>query len=228
MNTVACPPRRPGRARRQVHLACLAAVMVLLGACQGNGGEPGATGDDGDGSAGSRPAADEQLVLAERDQFDVGDTPRSRLETTEVLGSQVERVDAIKSRYDAVVTEQGETRLTVPESVLFDFDSDQLRPEGRAALDEIAEVIAFHEGAPVAIHGHTDWIGSPAYNQGLSERRAEAVRAYLAGVGGVDPARLSAVGFGETQPVASNEHPDGSDNPEGRQANRRVEIVIDT
>ena len=71
----------------------------------------------------------------------------------------------------------------------------------------------------MTVEGHTDNVGSPEYNQGLSERRAYSVRDYLVEQG-VAPSRVTAIGFGETQPKGSN------DTPEGRQINRRVEIHI--
>jgi outer membrane protein OmpA-like peptidoglycan-associated protein len=79
----------------------------------------------------------------------------------------------------------------------------------------------------VLIEGHTDGKGSDSYNQGLSERRAVAVKTALV-VGGLQEARLNVRGFGKTRPVAPNQTPDGADDPDGRQRNRRVEVVINT
>ena len=76
------------------------------------------------------------------------------------------------------------------------------------------------------IEGYTDSKGSEAYNKGLSEDRAQSVADWLAEVEGLDGGTFDVVGFGEAKPVAPNEKPDGSDDPEGRQKNRRVEIVI--
>lgn len=196
-------------ARRLLAAAAIVTGALLLGACAG--GWPAAGGEQ----------------PPEREPFTAGGPAGSSMEPTDVDASDVARVDAIRSRYDAQTTEQGETRLTVPDAVLFALDSAELLPQGRQALDEIAEVIGFHEEAPVAIHGHTDSLGSDAYNQGLSDRRAEAVRRYLVDHVGVDANRLTARGFGESQPAAPNTLPDGSDNPEGRERNRRVEILID-
>ena len=80
----------------------------------------------------------------------------------------------------------------------------------------------------MAIEGYTDAIGSAAYNQELSERRARAVEVWLVahGIVGRDAAQVQ--GYGKSKPIAPNTKPDGSDNPEGREKNRRVEIVIDT
>ncbi len=76
------------------------------------------------------------------------------------------------------------------------------------------------------ISGHTDSKGSEEYNQKLSEKRAESVKKWLIENAGVNPKIIEISGYGESRPVAPNTNPDGSDNPEGRQKNRRVEIVI--
>lgn len=76
------------------------------------------------------------------------------------------------------------------------------------------------------IEGHTDSKGSDSYSQEQSERRALAVKDWLVRQAGSTPARLTARGLGETRPVAPNTRPDGSDDPAGRQRNRRVEVVL--
>lgn len=76
-----------------------------------------------------------------------------------------------------------------------------------------------HADLRIRIEGHTDNVGNPDFNQKLSERRAAAVKTFLEKEYGIDGSRLEAQGFGDTRPVASN------DTPEGRQANRRVELV---
>jgi outer membrane protein OmpA-like peptidoglycan-associated protein len=135
------------------------------------------------------------------------------------------RVSETLSDLDAGVVD-GDTVIVLPEQVLFDFDQYQLLPDAAATLDRIAEAINYFAGAPVQVNGHTDSRGAPDYNQQLSERRAQAVVDHLTGAG-VDGGRLTPQGFGETQPVAPNENQDGSDNPDGRAQNRRVEIVIE-
>ena len=93
--------------------------------------------------------------------------------------------------------------------------------EFEPVLDEAANLLSQCPDVRVSVEGHTDSRGSDTYNQALSERRAEAVAGYLIGQG-VDAGRLDTVGMGESDPVESNENADGSDNPEGRQTNRRV------
>jgi photosystem I P700 chlorophyll a apoprotein A2 len=145
------------------------------------------------------------------------DAPKSSVEV---------RVEQILSELHAAPSPEG-TVITVPERVLFDFDRAEIKPEGAATLDKLVEVIRFYAAAPISIRGHTDSIGDPAYNEGLSQRRAAAVRDYFVSKHGIDGGRLKAVGFGARQPVAPNTKPDGSDNPDGRQRNRRVEIVLE-
>ena len=80
--------------------------------------------------------------------------------------------------------------------------------------------------APVLIEGHTDSKGSHAYNVKLSENRALSVKNWLVRNAGADAAHISTNGWAEAKPVAPNNNPDGTDNPGGRQKNRRVEIVV--
>jgi OOP family OmpA-OmpF porin len=107
--------------------------------------------------------------------------------------------------------------------LLFDFDSAELRPE---SIEELERLVKFMGDVPFAtalIEGHTDSKGTEEYNLKLSDRRAKSVFDYLTSRG-VDPARLSSIGHGESKPIAPNEI-DGKDNPEGRQLNRRVMLI---
>jgi OmpA-OmpF porin, OOP family len=122
------------------------------------------------------------------------------------------------------VTERG-IEVALPDSVLFDFGSAALRPESSQQLSLIAGLAAAYPEAPLTIGGHADAVGSETDNQLLSEERAAVVAQALATLG-VDVERMTATGFGETRPVAPNTNPDGSDNPEGRQLNRRVEVLV--
>ena len=105
------------------------------------------------------------------------------------------------------------------EGIHFEFDKATLKPEAKVVLNEAAALLNKHEKVVVEIAGHTDSTGPEDYNQGLSERRAEAVEDYLTS-NGVNASRLSSRGYGESRPVASN------DTKEGRAENRRVEMIV--
>jgi outer membrane protein OmpA-like peptidoglycan-associated protein len=117
------------------------------------------------------------------------------------------------------------TRLTVRNDVLFDFDKADLRDSAAEALGRVAEIIQQRRPARVRVVGHTDSMGDDRYNQTLSERRARSVEQWLAGRGGLPP--IAVEGRGEAEPVAPNATPDGRDDPEGRQRNRRVEVLLE-
>jgi OmpA-OmpF porin, OOP family len=115
--------------------------------------------------------------------------------------------------------------VTVLGNVLYDYNKSSLRKESALPLDSVVQLLQANPTWGVEIRSHTDGIGSEAYNQPLSEARAKSVVNYLVSKG-VAADRLTAKGFGASQPIAPNTHPDGSDNPEGRQLNRRTEFVI--
>jgi outer membrane protein OmpA-like peptidoglycan-associated protein len=121
---------------------------------------------------------------------------------------------------DVEVTRQGDDLLlNIPSGINFAYNSANVQPQFRATLDKVASVLADYNQTYVDVYGHTDSTGSDAYNQDLSERRATSVADYLSSHG-VQPARIATRGFGETQPIESNE------TEAGRAANRRVEIKI--
>lgn len=155
--------------------------------------------------------------------FPVGD--RSRLTPAELVVSQIDEISETLEEFDATEVDGG-FRLTLPDSILFDFGSAELRGDSNQALTLIAEVLEFYADAEVIVVGHTDSVGSAASNQALSEQRAQSVVERLITDHGISSERLSAEGRGADEPVAPNVHEDGSDNPEGRQLNRRVEIVV--
>jgi outer membrane protein OmpA-like peptidoglycan-associated protein len=125
-----------------------------------------------------------------------------------------------------VVTTKCEQRLRVGSEVLFDFDKSALRPEARPAIEYVAQTVQ-RAGKPVLIEGHTDAIGSEAYNMRLSQMRALTVQTELTRRVAND-VPMQSLGYGKSRPIADNQFPDGSDNPDGRQRNRRVEIVVNT
>lgn len=113
----------------------------------------------------------------------------------------------------------------VLENVYYDFNKATLKPESHAALDKLVDMMNAHPDIIVELSAHTDNIGTERYNQRLSEARAKSCVAYLISKG-IDKNRLQAKGYGATQPIAPNKHEDGTDNPEGRQQNRRTEFKI--
>ena len=109
--------------------------------------------------------------------------------------------------------------VTFKSDVLFAVNSSTLKPGGYDELKRVARVLNQYPQTTITIAGHTDSTGSEAYNQKLSERRAEAVKTALVNMG-VNSARMSTIGYGKSRPVADN------DTEAGRQMNRRVEILI--
>lgn len=116
-------------------------------------------------------------------------------------------------------------RFLVGADALFEFDQAALTPDAEETLTALVPLLAKAGKHPVSVEGHTDAKGSDDYNQTLSEKRARAVKDWLVAHNAV-PAATSIKGWGEQRPVADNTRPDGSDDPAGRQKNRRVEVVL--
>lgn len=127
----------------------------------------------------------------------------------------------------ARVTDQ-EITIELAADFLFDFDRYAIRSEAADSLRKVGEVAKAYPKAPLLIEGHTDGKGAHPYNMKLSESRALSVKNWLVQNAAVDSARITTKGSGETKPVAANTNPDGSDNPKGRQKNRRVTITLRT
>ena len=119
-----------------------------------------------------------------------------------------------KELYDALIADG----RVATQGILFDTNSDVIKPHSTPTLEEITDMLKEHADLKLVIEGHTDNVGDAAANQALSEKRAAAVKSYLVGKG-VDASRLESKGLGATKPKVSN------DTPEGRQTNRRVELV---
>lgn len=141
-----------------------------------------------------------------------------------VAGASQDLNRAIKE-LDAAVTPQ-EIKVNLSADLLFDFDKADVKPAAEPELAKVETILKAYPNAKIAIDGHTDGKGGDAYNQALSERRAAAVSQWLVGHGGAASANIRARGWGKTKPVAPNANADGSDNPEGRAKNRRVEITV--
>lgn len=134
-------------------------------------------------------------------------------------------IEAIKSELGATETARG-TLVALPGDVLFDFDKADIRPSARPILAKLAQLIESEKPGSIAIEGHTDSKGDESYNDRLSLARARAVREFLKDVHQVPGDMMEASGLGEDRPTAPNANPDGSDDEQGRQQNRRVEIVL--
>jgi outer membrane protein OmpA-like peptidoglycan-associated protein len=136
----------------------------------------------------------------------------SRAVKGEVLGMDVKETDL-------------ELKINLSGDILFDFDKASLRPAAEPTLTEVVARIQKYPRAKVLIEGHTDSKGNQSYNLKLSERRAASVKTWLAAKG-IAEATVKTRGWGAAKPVAPNSKPDGADDPDGRQKNRRVEITI--
>ncbi|MEQ9401543.1 MAG: OmpA family protein [Longimicrobiales bacterium] len=203
---------------RSLALALVAAVGVTSGCASLNNTEKGAAGGAavggvvggiiGNQTGSTTRGAILGAVLGGAAGAAIGhrmDEQAEELENT-LPGATVERV--------------GEgIHVTFDSGLLFDVDSDVLRAPARQNLENLANSLDDYEGSRVLVVGHTDATGADSYNQGLSERRAAAAKAYLLRQG-LAGDRVDAMGRGESEPVASNE------SASGRQENRRVEVAI--
>lgn len=140
------------------------------------------------------------------------------------IGAYMDRQEAELRRETAgtgvdVIRQGDELLLRIPAGITFAFDSYDVQPQFQATLNEVAQTLGQYNQTYVDVLGHTDSVGTDAYNQRLSEQRAQAVANYLT-ARGVAPARIATRGYGETMPIADN----GTE--AGRAANRRVEIKI--
>lgn len=140
------------------------------------------------------------------------------------LQRQQLQLDAARKDLQMQETDKNIT-MRLEGDVLFDFEKSALRPEAEKSLEKVAVVISQFPQSKVIINGYTDSRGDQQANLRLSEKRAEAVKAWLVKKG-VAADAVSTKGLGEANPVAPNQTPEGSDNPEGRQQNRRVEITV--
>lgn len=119
-----------------------------------------------------------------------------------------------------------EVRIDLAADVLFDYDKSNVLPKAQQTLAQAAQVIREKAKGTVRIEGFTDAKGSNAYNQKLSDRRAGSVKSWFVNKENLGNVSFETQGFGAKNPIALNTKPDGSDDPVGRQKNRRVEIII--
>ena len=140
-----------------------------------------------------------------------------------VVGHRRDKMAAEMARIQQVEVQrqqaENELKLIVNDKILFDINSSVLRTRALPTLNQIADVLNRYPDAKVIVTGYTDSTGTEEYNLKLSRRRAESVKNYLISRG-VDPARITAVGLGESDPIDTNQ------TAEGRQRNRRVEFFV--
>lgn len=141
------------------------------------------------------------------------------------LQAKVSSLSANTSGFSVRITDTS-TIVDLASDALFAFDSAKLSTEATSSLAKTADLIRAGSTGDIAIVGHTDAKGDDAYNQRLSEQRAQAVANWMMGQVGVRLRSFAVSGQGEASPVAPNAKPDGSDDPSGREKNRRVEVVI--
>ncbi|MCB9187250.1 MAG: PD40 domain-containing protein [Flavobacteriales bacterium] len=132
----------------------------------------------------------------------------------------IERVDIPT---DGTLKNLQEGRRLILRNIFFDYNQATLRPNSKHELNRMYDFMKNNPSIKIEVSGHTDSRGNDEYNMRLSKDRAQAVVDYLVR-NGISPSRLTAVGYGETRPIARNENSDLSDNPVGRQLNRRIEI----
>lgn len=197
-----------------------AATGAIIGAAAGNPGAGAAIGGALGGAAGGL-IGDQ---LQKRDQV-ATEQQRETEQQRQELARNRELLEKLKRQnLEARETERGVV-VNLPD-VLFEFGRAELTSEARVKVRDIADVLNDRaRDRRVAVEGHTDSIGSAAFNQELAEHRAENVVIALEN-SGVTSGRITARGYGKRYPVAPNTNPDGTDNPAGRAKNRRVEVII--
>ena len=139
-----------------------------------------------------------------------------------IIGDQMDRqARELKQNIPGATVERvGEgIQVTFASGLLYDFDSDAVKPTARTNLQSLSQSLDKYPGSDLLILGHTDSVGTDDYNKRLSVRRADAAAEYLVGQG-VDRSRIATGGLGEEEPIAPN------DTPDGRSRNRRVEVAI--
>lgn len=155
---------------------------------------------------------DEDVATSTREQTNWGDVD---------VTSPIVSYEEIQSEEIEVRGTRDYSVYTVDETVLFDFDKASIRESGEDKLDEvITSVKRRHPDGEIAVRGYTDAVGTPEYNKELAEKRAEAVASFLQDDAEIDDDQVTVIAKGEQDPVASNE------TAEGRQKNRRVEILV--
>jgi outer membrane protein OmpA-like peptidoglycan-associated protein len=165
-------------------------------------------------------------------QYPIQDTSGASLQSGQkeeglISGSQALQSEVVdlKAAGAEVKESTTEIRINLQGEILFDFDKENIRSAAEPMLRQVAAIIQKYPNPNVLIEGHTDGKGSPQYNLKLSDRRAASVKTWLV-AHGISEHGIRTRGWGAAKPVAPNAKPNGSDDPAGRQKNRRVEITI--
>jgi outer membrane protein OmpA-like peptidoglycan-associated protein len=116
-------------------------------------------------------------------------------------------------------------KIFVLDNIYYNYNKSDIRPDAAKELDKLVQLLVDNPEIKIELGSHTDSVDTDDYNQRLSQRRAESAVAYIV-QHGIAPDRLVAKGYGESKPIARNTNPDGTDNPVGRQKNRRTEFKI--
>lgn len=173
-------------------------------------------------AASEKAAAQAAAEQAARDKAAAeADAEKARQAAAQAEAEKAQLRAQLLAQLNSILQTRDSTRglIVNMSDVLFDTGSFTLKPGAREKLAKISGILLAHPGLTLQIEGHTDSVGGDEFNQQLSERRADSVRDFLAEQG-VAGSSITARGFGKTQPVASN------DTAEGRQRNRRVELVV--
>jgi outer membrane protein OmpA-like peptidoglycan-associated protein len=204
--------------KTKIYLMCLFSCLIIFGGCKWNKAAKGAAiGGVAGGAVGA-------LI-----GYKAGNTAVGAIIGAGVggiagaaIGHYMDKqaAELQKDLKDATVTRVGEgIKITFKSGILYDIDSDKLKPAAQTNIQELAKTLNKYKDTQILIEGHTDSTGSADHNQALSDRRATSVTDYLKALQ-VAPERLSAVGYGPRQPIASN------NTVHGREQNRRVEVAI--
>jgi outer membrane protein OmpA-like peptidoglycan-associated protein len=160
-----------------------------------------------------------QLEL-DRQQLDL-DKKQLELQRKQLQIEETDRKELQLNETEKAVT------MKLEGDVVFDYGKAEINSKAEQILDKVGIVISQFPEGKVVIEGHTDSKGSQKANLELSNRRALAVKDWLVRKKGIAESSITTDGFGETKPIAPNNNPDGSDSPQGRQQNRRVEVTVE-
>ncbi|MFM7856901.1 MAG: OmpA family protein [Flammeovirgaceae bacterium] len=165
------------------------------------------------------------VLLGERDGYIVKRQPYTTIGKSVPVESLKELLTNITLDTLLVLDRKAKNVTFILKNIYFEYDKADINRESATELDKLVQILEDNLDIKIEMGSHTDSIASNAYNLELSQRRAQSTVDYLIRKG-IDPKRLSAKGYGEERPIARNTNPDGTDNPVGRQKNRRTEFRI--